>query len=222
MIWSDDFEGFNVSSSWSFECIEGKSVWKHSYAFGITTDKKPEASSGYGYIMLAPENDISIGGNNLRTINRLITPSIDLNKNSKYYLTGYYRIYDVNKLPSDTLKILFRSSESSPWNKVGIYTTLERNHWKKFTIGFTNYESLQIAFEGHTHSNALMFLDNLVLIENEDSDIDNIFLKQEDEFLEVYSLSGIFIGYMKMIDLKKLPSGIYVLRNKLGIKKIVR
>lgn len=220
-VWSDDFEGFNLASSWRYECIQGESSWEHTYVFEEPTDRKPNAASGYGYISLEPEKGLTIGGSERKIINRLVTLLIDLEHDAKYYLTGYYRIYDNNKLPTDTLQIMFRESEHYPWNSIETYTTLERNQWKKFTIGFTNYKSIQVAFEGLINSNASIFLDNIVITKDEMSNVvQNEFLM--DSNFDVYTANGTYIGHKKISELDNLPSGVYILRNKDGVRKMVR
>lgn len=220
-IWSDDFEGFNLASSWINENIQGKSSWKHTYTFETPTDKRPNAVSGYGYISLEPETGFSMGGVEQKIINRLITSLISLDSKMKYTLTGYYRIYDTNKLPTDTLKILFRSSESYSWNNIETYTTLNRNQWKKFSIEFSDYKSVQIGFEGVVNSNALIFLDNIVITRNCMSNS----VKDENmtlPYFDIYTINATFIGRKRISDLTNMPSGIYILRNKNEIRKIVR
>ena len=43
-----------------------------------------------------------------------------------------------------------------------------------------------------------------------------------DEFFDVYTINGTFIGLKRISDLDNMPSGIYILRNKKGVKKIVK
>ena len=43
-----------------------------------------------------------------------------------------------------------------------------------------------------------------------------------DEFFDVYTINGTCIGLKRISDLDNMPSGIYILRNKKGVKKIVK
>ena len=42
-----------------------------------------------------------------------------------------------------------------------------------------------------------------------------------DDYLEIYTIAGIKVHDGKMYDLKNLPAGIYIVKSKSGVKKIM-
>ena len=44
----------------------------------------------------------------------------------------------------------------------------------------------------------------------------------DSEIYSVYTVSGVFVGFLDIRDFANMPSGIYILRNKNEIRKIVR
>ncbi len=46
--------------------------------------------------------------------------------------------------------------------------------------------------------------------------------KDIDDFLDIYTISGTFVGRMKISEFQNMPSGIYIFRNRNSVKKIIR
>lgn len=197
--------------------IVGKEIWR-TYKKGnfvINAELIPEATDGKRLFMLY------LGKNNMICESEAVSPNIDVVAGKDYTLSFDISSYNVpDKLtPQFELFIEDNYGEYLVYssNKIGV-------KWENVEIPlrFASNE-FHYKLRGSLLSGGI-FIDNIQLYEANSVTSINLSENSIDKGYEmhVYLLDGTCIGLKRISDLDNMPSGIYILRNKKGVKKIMK
>jgi M6 family metalloprotease-like protein len=135
--WSDGFE--NGLVNWAEEYVTGQIAWTQQET-GFY-EYPPEAFEGTSFaFLLAPDLD--------ETLTRLISPTLELQSNTTYYL-NFRHIQAEWEGYQDDLRILVKPESTNKWEEIAYFGS-HVPEWAERRLIIPFSESIQIAFEGTT------------------------------------------------------------------------
>ena len=220
--WNEDFEYTAIPKGWSQQTVLGESLWKHRYVLQPSEDM-PIAAKGRGYISLKYATSMQ-DKYNTRTVTRLETSIIPLFEENVYDLSLQCRKYATLPESTDLLTVYYE--KDGEWNVLSEVPVTSQGEWTRVLISLPVSGSIKLAFEGSPSKGSVVFLDDLLISEHKDANsiLHPLVYDTSDNLITVYNIGGLKVAEIHdgVLYGEGLTSGMYVIRQKGEIRKIVK
>lgn len=207
----ESFEDYSIPDGWEQQLVLGASNWQTRLVlYGDDDSESPNPSSGNGYAYLNYNSGTAFA--DIRTVTRLITPTLQATGAHEYLLNCKYRKYASQVNSVSVLSVFINRGESDDWEALTELTITSSNMWQSLSLSFSADEPYRLAFEGSIEDGSIVFLDDIEVIVPSETGVTTVIDQENGNArCQTYTLSG--------VPVRQPSNGIYIVRRGLTTRK---